>query len=66
MRIKTVTATKEVMMTSGYVQIEQCGKVMLVTLNWPEVYDAVHETMHHETANIRDDFAEDTNLWVAV
>ena len=59
-------ATKEVMKTSGYVEIEQCGNVMLVTLNWPEVYYAVHETMHHETANIRDEFAEDINFWVAV
>ena len=53
-------------MTSGFVKIEQCGNVMLVTLNRPEVYYAVHETMHHETTNIWEEFATDTNPWAAV
>ena len=49
-----------------FVKTEIHGKVFLVTLNRPEVYNAVHEPMHHELASIWDDFSNDQNLWVAV
>ena len=53
-------------MNYEYVETEKHGKIFLVTLNRPEVYNAVHEPMHHELASIWDDFANDQSLWVAV
>ncbi len=53
-------------MSYEFVKTERLGKIFLVTLNRPRVYNAVHEPMHHELASVWDDFANDTNLWVAV
>ncbi|MFN3275619.1 MAG: enoyl-CoA hydratase-related protein [Paracoccus sp. (in: a-proteobacteria)] len=42
------------------------GHILVVTMNRPEVYNAVHAPMHHEMSAIWDDFAADPDLWVAV
>ena len=53
-------------MSFEYVTVEQNGNVLLVTLNRPEVYNAMHSPMHHELDLIWNDFAQDQSLWVAI
>ena len=53
-------------MSFEYVTVEQNGNVLLVTLNRPEVYNAMHPPMHHELDLIWNDFAQDQSLWVAI
>jgi enoyl-CoA hydratase/carnithine racemase len=53
-------------MSFEYVTTERRGNVLVVTLNRPEVYNAVHPPMHHELAGVWDDFSKDQELWVAV
>ena len=45
---------------------ERVGNVLIVTMNRPEVYNAVHAPMHNEMSAIWDDFAADPDLWVAI
>ena len=42
------------------------GNILVVTLNRPDVHNAMHAPMHHELSRIWDDFAADPDLWVAV
>ncbi len=42
------------------------GRVLVVTMNRPDVMNAVHAPMHHEMSRIWDEFAADPDLWVAV
>lgn len=42
------------------------GNILVITMNRPEVYNAMHIPMHHEMSKIWDDFAADPELWVAV
>ncbi len=42
------------------------GNILVVTMNRPEVYNAIHAPMHHEMSRIWDSFAADPELWVAV
>lgn len=42
------------------------GNILVVTMNRPEVYNAMHAPMHHEMSRIWDGFAADPELWVAV
>jgi crotonobetainyl-CoA hydratase len=53
-------------MAHEYVKTERDGHILIVTLNRPEVYNAMHAPMHHELSKIWDDFAADPDLWVAV
>ena len=45
---------------------EKRGHVAYITINRPEVYNAVHPPCSHEMVDIWDDFAADNNLWIAV
>lgn len=42
------------------------GRILVVTLNRPKVYNAMHPPMHHELSRVWDDFEADPDLWVAV
>ena len=42
------------------------GRVLHVTLNRPQVLNALHPPAHFELAQIFDAFAEDADLWIAV
>lgn len=42
------------------------GPILIVTMNRPEVHNAMHAPMHREMAQVWDDFAADPDLWVAV
>ena len=53
-------------MSYEYVTVERNGNVLLVTLNRPEVYNAVHPPMSHELDLIWNDFTRDQDLWVAI
>ncbi|PTW54356.1 crotonobetainyl-CoA hydratase [Breoghania corrubedonensis] len=49
-----------------FCQVERDGRILIVTMNRPDVMNAVHAPMHHEMSRIWDDFAADPDLWVAV
>ncbi len=53
-------------MSFDYIITEKQGHTLKVTMNRPELYNAVHADMHHEMAQCWDDFAADDDLWVAV
>lgn len=53
-------------MSYDFITAEKQGHVLVVTMNRPEVYNAVHVDMHNEMAACWDDFAADPDLWVAV
>ena len=53
-------------MAYEFVKTERRGPILIVTMNRPEVYNAVHAPMHNEMSRVWDDFAADDDLWVAV
>lgn len=53
-------------MSYEFVTTERRGRVLVVTMNRPDVYNAVHAPMHNEMSQVWDDFAADSDLWVAV
>lgn len=46
--------------------VEDEGRVRLITLNRPEVLNALHSAAHHELETVWDDFASRDDLWVAI
>lgn len=53
-------------MAYEFCELRREGRILVVTMNRPEVYNAVHTPMHHELSRIWDDYAADPDLWVAV
>ncbi len=53
-------------MSYEFIKTEKKGHILVVTMNRPEVYNAVHVDMHNEMADCWDAFAADQDLWVAV
>lgn len=53
-------------MSYEFITAEKQGHILVVTMNRPEVYNAVHVDMHNEMADCWDDFSADQDLWVAV
>ncbi len=53
-------------MSYEFIKTEVQGNILVVTMNRPEVYNAVHAEMHQEMSDCWDAFAADQNLWVAV
>lgn len=53
-------------MAYQFVNVERAEHVTLVTLNRPEVLNALHPPAHHELAGVFDDFAADPEQWVAI
>jgi enoyl-CoA hydratase/carnithine racemase len=53
-------------MSYDFIKTETKGHILVVTMNRPEVYNAVHVDMHNEMADCWDEFAADPDLWVAV
>jgi enoyl-CoA hydratase/carnithine racemase len=49
-----------------FVKYEKRGHVAYVTLNRPEVLNALHPPCHAEMDRLWDDFVADKNLWVAI
>ena len=53
-------------MSYEFVSTETDGRILKVTFNRPEVYNAMHAPMHHELSKVWDAFEADQELWVAV
>ncbi|MEM7519807.1 MAG: enoyl-CoA hydratase-related protein [Pseudomonadota bacterium] len=53
-------------MSYEFITAKEHGNVLVVTMNRPEVYNAVHVDMHNEMADCWDNFAANDDLWVAV
>ena len=53
-------------MAYEFITTEQIGNVLKVTMNRPEVYNAVHGPMHDEMSDCWDNFAKSEDQWVAV
>ena len=49
-----------------YCRVEDDGPVRLVTLNRPEVLNALHTAAHEELESVWDEFARREDLWVAI
>ncbi|MFT6677054.1 MAG: crotonobetainyl-CoA hydratase [Sulfitobacter sp.] len=53
-------------MSYEFITTQKQDNILIVTMNRPDVYNAVHVDMHNEMAACWDDFAADQDLWVAV
>ena len=53
-------------MSYEFISTERHGHILQVTLNRPEVYNAMHPPMHHELAQVWDAYSVVADLWVAV
>jgi enoyl-CoA hydratase/carnithine racemase len=49
-----------------FCKAEADGRVLVVTLNRPDVMNALHPPANFELARVFDDFAADPDLWVAI
>ncbi len=49
-----------------YCKVEDAGRLRIVTLNRPEVMNALHSEASHELERVWDDFAARDDLWVAI
>src|SRR5215475_10088058 len=49
-----------------FCKVERDGRLLLVTMNRPEVLNALHPPANFELEKVFDDFAADPELWVAI
>lgn len=50
----------------NYCKVEDAGRLRIVTLNRPEVMNALHSAASHELAAVWDEFAARDDLWVGI
>ena len=53
-------------MTYQFITVEREGPVTIITLNRPEVMNAVHSPMHFEMDEALNAFAADPEQWIAI
>jgi crotonobetainyl-CoA hydratase len=53
-------------MAYEFITVAREGAITILTLNRPEVMNALHSPMHFEMAQALDDFAADPDQWVAI
>lgn len=53
-------------MAFDFCNVERDGRITIVTINRPEVMNAVHPPANFELAQVFDDFAADPEQWVAI
>jgi enoyl-CoA hydratase/carnithine racemase len=53
-------------MAYEFVQVERAGRITVVTINRPEVMNALHIPAHAEFDAVFNDFAADPDQWVAI
>jgi len=53
-------------MAYNYVRVERDGPITTITLNRPEVMNALHSDAHFELAEVFDAFAADKDQWVGI
>ena len=49
-----------------FCKLERDGRLLHVTLNRPDVMNALHPPAHFELARAFDEFADDPELWIAI
>jgi crotonobetainyl-CoA hydratase len=49
-----------------FCKVEREGRLTIVTLNRPEVMNALHAPAHLELAEVFDNFSTDPEQWVAI
>lgn len=49
-----------------FLKVEREGKLTIVTINRPEVYNALHSPAHFEFNEVFDDFQNDPEQWIAI
>jgi len=49
-----------------YCKVEDEGRIRVVTINRPEVMNALHSEAHHELERVWDEFAARDDLWVGI
>jgi enoyl-CoA hydratase/carnithine racemase len=49
-----------------FCKLARDGRILVVTINRPEVMNALHRPAHFELGQVFDDFAGDDELWVAI
>ena len=52
--------------TYEFIRVERDGPVTIVTINRPDVYNALHKPAHYEMHDAFDAFAADPDQWVAI
>ncbi len=50
----------------AFVSVRREGPLLIVTIERPQVMNALHAPAHHEMAAIFDAFADNDGLWVAI
>ena len=53
-------------MAYKFVKVERDGPVTLITIDRPEVMNALHPPANHELSTVFDDFAADPEQWLAI
>lgn len=53
-------------MSNKYCKVETIGRISLITINRPDVLNALTPAAHAELAAIFDDFEKDPEVWVAI
>ncbi len=54
------------MADSDFCKVEREGPLLIVTINRPEVMNALHPPAHFEFERVFNEFSEDPELWVAI
>lgn len=49
-----------------FLKVEREGKLTIVTINRPEVYNALHSPAHFEFNEVFDDFQNDPDQWIGI
>ena len=49
-----------------FCKVERDGRILTVTINRPEVMNALHLAANEELADAFDEFSSDADLWVAI
>jgi enoyl-CoA hydratase/carnithine racemase len=52
--------------TKEYCKVDTEGRLMIVTINRPEVYNALHPMANQELGDVFDEFQANPELWVAI
>ena len=53
-------------MSYEFAKVDRKGRVAIITMNRPEVMNALHSAAHSELHHIFNDFAGDPEQWVAI
>ena len=49
-----------------FLKVERDGKLTIITINRPEVYNALHPPAHFEFDEVFNNFRDDPDQWIAI